>query len=122
MQQGRPATVLPALRAPCLVIVLQINVAWQIEKLVGRKSLRRAWPEDFPNTKQMLLHLRWENARRKCWGDTKGEGRQEGLSMPVSVLKYVRTSTFNFDGVADLRVLLLLLLLFLTSFSSVQPR
>lgn len=50
------------------------------------------------------------------------EGRQEGLSMPVSVLKYVRTSTFNFDGVADSRVLLHLLLLFLTSFSSVQPR
>lgn len=31
---------------------------------------------------------------------------EEGLSMPVSVLKYVRTSTFNFDGVADSRVLL----------------
>lgn len=57
MQQGHPGAQLPALRPPCLVIVLQINVAWQIEKLVGRKSLRRAWTEDLRNTMKMLLHL-----------------------------------------------------------------
>lgn len=49
-----------------------------------------------------------EKAGELAGEEAGGEGRWQGLSMPVSVLKYVRTSTLNFDGVADSRGLLLL--------------
>lgn len=51
-----------------------------------------------------------EKAGELAGEEAGGKGRWQGLSMPVSVLKYVRTSTLNFDGVADSRGLHLLLL------------
>lgn len=89
--------------APCFVIVAQINVAWQIEKLVGRKSLRRA---------PLKIFQHKTNAAAPGYGHARsGGGRRgtlwQGISVRVSVLKYVHTSTLNFDGVADSTSILL---------------
>lgn len=76
-----------------LVFVSEINVARQIEKLVGRKSLRRA---------PLKISQHKANAAAPDPA-VEGEGVGEvnlwqGISGRV---KYVRTSTFNFDGAAD---------------------